>query len=331
VTRGNHFGNLQILKSAFPFDQGVAKMTQLNPFALLLEIEAAGSLTGAATRMRKSISAISKSLSALEHTVGHVLVDRQARPLRFTDAGRSYLEAAARIRDALHDSADRLTQEGEAPRGRLRIATSVLFGHVVLADYVHQFHQRFPQVRIETQLSDDYLDLARADIDLAIRHEQRGGGQWIARPLCDNTAWLCASPDYASRNGLPRTPEDLDQHAMLVYRYPSLDTRWVLSRAETQIVVIPLAQIESDSNDFLLDLALAGDGLLACPSWSAAELVAQGRLVRCLADWQISSESYGDTQLWAVYPASSRGAEKLTQFIDGLRQHVAQRIEMRRL
>lgn len=301
-------------------------MSRLNSLNLLLELDVAGSLTVAATRVGKSISAISKMLTVIEAEVGYTLVDRQARPLRFTDAGNIYLAAARQMRDTLNDSTDRLEGDTEQLRGRLRIACSVMFGNVILADYVHHFHQQHPEVRIEARLSDDYLDLARADVDLAIRHEQRAGGQFIARPLCDNTAWLCASPGYLTQRGRPATPAELDRHAMLVYHYPSLDTRWVLSRGDLQIPLTPKPTLESDSNDFLLNLAIAGDGILACPSWAAATHVATGRLQRCLPEWRLTSESYGDNQLWAVYPASSRGTGKLAQFIDGLRRFIAQQV-----
>ncbi|WP_269531511.1 LysR family transcriptional regulator [Chitinimonas sp. BJYL2] len=299
-------------------------MSRLNPLDLLLEIDAAGSLSITAARLGKTVSAISKMLTALEQQLGCALVDRQARPLRLTDAGLVYLDAARRIRDALGETEDRLATERGHPSGRLRITTSVLFGTAALAHYVHTFHQRFPDVKVEVSLSDDYVDLARTDFDLAIRHEQRGGGQWIARPLCDNSAWLCASPDYLARAGMPEHPDNLDQHAMLVYHYPSLDTRWVLTHAGEQRLIEPRAALESDSNDFLITLALAGDGVLACPGWSVAHHVRNGRLRRCLSQWHFSSESYGDDQLWAVYPSSSRGTAKVQQFIDGLRDHLAQ-------
>jgi len=296
----------------------------LNPLEVLLELHMSGSLALTASRMGKTPSAVSKLIRALEVQAGHVLVEHAARPLKLTEAGRAYAEAARLVRNQLRETEDRIASLSKQPGGSLRITSSMLFGHTVLADYVVEFRRAHPQLRVEVVLSDAYVDLARDDLDLAIRHGQRASGDMIARAIGRNSVRLCGTPGYFKRHGRPQRPEDLFTHECLNFRADTLDSRWRFHSAGGESVfATPMARLSSNSDDFLLASMRAGDGLLPCFEWAVGRELRAGRLQSCLDDWRFESDAFGEPELWAVYPRGQRGKAKVRQFVDGLIEWLA--------
>lgn len=294
----------------------------LNPLEALLAVQTAGSLAGAAARLNRSASALSKMLVALERESGQSLVEHASKPLRLTPAGHAYAAAGRRMRDHLREAEEQAAALRHQVSGTLRVATSFLIGHAVLADYVPRFRQRFPQVRVDVELDDQDPDLAAGGFDLSIRHAAVQGGPLIARPLGHNRVRLCAAPVYFERHGIPQSPAELKSHACLEFRCVGLDGRWRFSQGKATHWVTPRGPVASNSDELLLASMLGGEGLLPCFDWVVGRELQQRRVLTCLDDWDFFSEAFGDAQLWAVYPRGSRGQLRITYFIDGLVRHL---------
>lgn len=71
----------------------------------------------------------------------------------------------------------------------------------------------------------------------------------------------------------------------------------------------------SDNYDLLLAACLAGQGVLDCPHWSVQPLLASGRLVQVLPDYQIAPDAFGPLIL-AMYPSHRRATRKVQAFIE---------------
>src|SRR4051812_11599171 len=80
-----------------------------------------------------------------------------------------------------------------------------------------EFTRRYPQVKVMLQLEDRLVDLIEEQIDVAIRVSNLADSTLIARKLVDNPRVLVAAPAYLARAGAPATPQQLAQHACLVY------------------------------------------------------------------------------------------------------------------
>ena len=177
----------------------------------------------------------------------------------------------------------------------------------------------YPQISLRVDLCDAFVDLVEAGYDLALREGQSDLPGLIARVVGRNRLALCASPAYLARKGVP-TLADLDRHDWLAYRHPALSRQywWVECDGQRTRLAQPAApRLESDNYDLLLANALAGVGVLHTPLWSAAPYIADGRLVRLLADHEIDPDAFGD-QILAVYPSHRRATGKVLAFIDYL-------------
>lgn len=295
----------------------------LNPLEILLEVQQAGSLALAAARLRCTSSAVSKQIRALERDTGQVLVEHGSKPLRLTEAGKAYALAARQMREQLRGAADQSAALKRELGGNLRVATSFMLGHAVLAEYAVAFRRRYPQIDLDLVLTDDDPDPIADQFDLAIRHEQGRSTELVGRPLGANRVRLCGAPAYFERMGFPSQPEDLRYHPCLVFHCEGLDGRWRFVGAERSVTIVPQGPYTCNSDELLLTPLRAGEGLLPCFEWVVGRELRDGRLLSCLDDWRFECEAWGEEQLWAVYPKGKRGQPKVKAFVDGLVDHLA--------
>jgi len=295
----------------------------LNPLEVLLELQQAGSLHAAASRLRCGASALSKQVKSLEQNLGQALVEHGAKPLRLTEAGRVYAEAARQMREQVRAADTQAAALRKQLGGSLQVTASYLLGHAVLADYAVSFRRLYPQVNLHITLSDQDLDPVTDGFDLALRHEQGRSQDLIARPLGTNRVRLCGTPGYFGRHGVPRRPEDLRDHPCLVFHCEGLDARWHFRQGEVHRVVTPSGPVSANSDELLLASLRAGEGLLPCFDWVVGRELQEGRLLTCLDDWTFACEAFGEPELWVVYPKGKRGQPKVQLFVDGLVAHLA--------
>src|SRR6266852_1965470 len=149
---------------------------QLPPLNALKAFEAAArseSFTRAAEELCVTQGAVSHQVKALEATLGVKLFNRERQRLVMTEAGREYL---AVVRDALDRIAlgtDRLMQRQSS--GVLTVSTSPDFAAKWLVYRLGGFAESHPEINLRVSAASHYIDFAREDVDLAIRH---GDGNW---------------------------------------------------------------------------------------------------------------------------------------------------------
>src|SRR5581483_11557295 len=80
-----------------------------------------GSFTAAAAQLGLPKSSVSRSVTALERSLGVRLLQRTTRALSLTDAGRTYYQQVRPALTSLWDSAAAVRDLGSEPTGRVRI------------------------------------------------------------------------------------------------------------------------------------------------------------------------------------------------------------------
>jgi DNA-binding transcriptional LysR family regulator len=185
-------------------------MDRLDELAIFVAIVEAGSLVGAARRLRRSPPAITRALSSLENRLGLRLVNRTTRRLVPTEAGNMFAE---RARALLAGYEEVLLGASQAPiRGVLRITAPVQFGRRHVAPIVSAFLNEYADVGVELSLNDRNLDLIEEGLDLAVRIGPLADSSLVARQVGSVRRVVVASPAYLARRGEPRTPSDLATH-----------------------------------------------------------------------------------------------------------------------
>ena len=190
-------------------------MDQLAALRAFVAVAEAQSFSSAARALRIAKSAVSRQVSDLESDLGARLLHRTTRSLSLTEAGRAYFERATRILADLDDANRAVGELQAAPRGRLRISAPMSFGFLHLMPALSDFMARYPDVVVDLAMNDRFVDLVDEGFDVAIRIATLPDSSLIARQLAPARRVICASPNYLSTHGAPRSPNDLKTHACL--------------------------------------------------------------------------------------------------------------------
>ena len=286
---------------------------------LFARVVDAGSFSQAAERCGLPKSTVSRRISALERSLGERLLTRTTRQFAITEFGEGMLEHARRLLEEA-EAASALAQHRQAtPQGTLRVSLPPDFlQELELVPFLLAFATRYPEVKVEMDLSPRRVDLVAERFDLAIRVAARlpDDATLVARRLLEMRHGLYASPAYLARFGRPLAPADLVSHTGL-----KLITRrgaappGQLARADQPGVGAPAGPIAVNSVGLQRELAAHGLGLVGLSERYAAAFVQKGLLERVLPDWCLPTMT-----VWAVTPGRRLQPTRVSAFIEMLRE-----------
>src|ERR1700750_1626884 len=176
----------------------------------------AGSFTHAGERLGLSQSAVSRQVSALESELSVSLFHRHARGLILTEQGELLYRTAHEVFMKLEAARTKLTDSRERPNGELKVSTTPGIGVHWLTPRLGGFLEFYPDIHTPLIPTDEELDRAMREADVAIRLRQPTQPDLIQRKLFSVHFHIYASPEYLKRFGTPRPHEDLDNHRVLV-------------------------------------------------------------------------------------------------------------------
>lgn len=286
---------------------------------LFARVVDAGSFSQAAERCGLPKSTVSRRISALERSLGERLLTRTTRQFAITEFGEGMLEHARRLLEEA-EAASALAQHRQAtPQGTLRVSLPPDFlQELELVPFLLAFATRYPEVKVEMDLSPRRVDLVAERFDLAIRVAARlpDDATLVARRLLEMRHGLYASPAYLARFGRPLAPADLVSHTGLKLITSSGEAQhWQLSRADQHWVGAPAGPIAVNSVGLQRELAAHGLGLVGLSERYAAAFVQKGLLERVLPDWCLPTMT-----VWAVTPGRRLQPTRVSAFIEMLRE-----------
>jgi DNA-binding transcriptional LysR family regulator len=283
----------------------------LNDVVVFAKVVQTGSFTRAGRELELPKSTVSRKVSELEARLGARLLQRTTRSLSLTDAGRAFYDHATRIVNELEAGTAAVTELEEAPRGHLRVTTPLNFAQ--FAPVLTSFVQRYPAVEVEVVCSDRLVDLIEDQFDVAIRASRLKDSTLVARPLGLLRNVLVASPSYVAAHGEPRKPNDLQQHACLVFGGGADRGQYRLTRKGREETVAVRGHVVANDFDLLHEGARDGLGIAMLPYPRLQDDCKTGRLVRLLPEW--SAPSF---PIHAVYPSTRHLSPKVRAFVDHL-------------
>lgn len=266
-------------------------------FSLRLFVRAArtGSFSRAAREMGVSQPTVSRSLAALEQELGAALFHRTTRALRLTEAGADYLQRVEPILDALDEADVAVRGEGEL-RGLLKIGVSSSFGLREIVPRLRAFLARHPALKIDLKFSDRRHDLLIDDIDVAFRLGRLDASALRARKLGEAERVVVAAPDYLELECRIDHPTKLTERCIIVGP-GAAPKQLIFSRDGQDVAVNVEGRVTCANNEGATALACAGLGVSVTSLWALKKELAEGRLVRVLADWRLPP-----VELHAVFP-----------------------------
>lgn len=289
----------------------MGRFARMQIFVAVVE---AGSITAAAERLDLAKSAVSRRLAELEADLGVSLIQRTTRRLNLTESGRAYYARCVAILADVDEAEAEVSQAHGALRGRLKVALPQAFGLLHLAPLIQTFMKQHPDVQLELDFNDRQVDLMQEGFDLAIRIATLADSSLIARRLITIPHRVGASPAYLARRGTPRTAADLAHHDCLVYGNARDPDLWSHHAPDGQAgqVRVPV-RLAASSGEFLLQAALADEGLVLLPVFYVHAALRSGQLVEVLSDHR-----WPEPAAYALYPPTRHLSARARAFIDFL-------------
>jgi DNA-binding transcriptional LysR family regulator len=284
----------------------MSEMDDLAAFAVLIE---AGSFTLAAQQLGCSKGQLSKRISQLEAKFSVVLLQRTTRRLSLTAAGAALLPQAQALVIQVERARQALARLKDDMAGPVRMTVPVSLGETFFDGLLLEFSRKYPDVQIELELNNNYRDLSRDGIDLAIRSEVANDQRLVAKPLLAWHEMTCASPAYLEQYGEPQTPADLTEHRCLLNSHYSGLEGWLYHQQHELLRVRVSGPFSSNHYSLLKKAALANAGIARLPSYLLHTELADGRLRWLLRDYQTRS-----MPMYLVHPYQG-GLPKRTQVL----------------
>ena len=268
----------------------------------------AGSLTHAGDVLHLSQSAVSRQIRALEDSLNTTLFHRHARELILTEQGELLFDATSAMTRRLDTAEARIRDSEEEVFGELRVTTTTGFGSLWLAPRLPALYEKYPDLKIDLMLEERVLDLPMREADVAIRMKEPSQAELIRRRLMSVRMRLYASPEYASKNPLPQTVEDLAGHRLICQNLKAAQVS-----AGTSLVRALLAQqvpsLLTVNNYFgVLQGVLHNLGIGVLPDYIIEE---EPNLVRVLPEVESS-----EVPVFLAYPEELRHSKRIAAFRD---------------
>ncbi|QNH80195.1 LysR family transcriptional regulator [Pseudomonas protegens] len=282
-------------------------LRQLRHFIALAEQR---SFVAAAAAVNLSQSAFSRSIQALEHSVGCQLVDRGRKDLAPTKQGQLLLEHARRLVSGAQQMANEISQFNGLEAGELRFGCGPAPASGLIPRAIGSFIGRYPKARVQFQV-DDWQSLSKRLLSEEFEF-------FVA-----DTRHFEADPDYLTqrlrprkwhfccRAGHPLAQRDSVSASELM-SYPLAVT---IRPPNLRKVIVDLSgkpdftpNVECENSYSLLGVVLRSDAIGIIGSYSDALHNAKGKLV-CL---KIDGLADDLEELYTRYGIVSRAGYRLS-------------------
>jgi len=292
---------------------------------LLTVLAQTRSYTQAARRLGISKASVSMRIAELERAAGVPLVRRTTRSVGLTEAGQQLADETQGAFSRIEQSFAGIKDLAGSPRGLVRITAPVALGRQHIAPSLAVFLKDYPDIRLELDLTDRFVNLAQEGFDLAIRHTQAPPETHVAWRLCGSRSVLVASADYLRARGKPAHPSELAGHACVAYLRDASSQSWSfekeVGRKSERVVVALSGPLRANNSEVLREAVLAGLGIGLLPDFSAAGHLGARELVPLLPQWRPLG-FFGDA-IYAIRPWSPQVPRAVQCVVDHLRKALA--------
>lgn len=271
------------------------------------------SFTQAAIKMAISTAQVSRQISALEKRLNVKLFYRTTRKVSLTEEGRVFYQHCRGVLDGLEAGERAITNLQSKPQGKVKLSAPVTYGEQQILPLVNNFMQQYSDVEVTAFLSNQQVDLVEGGYDLAIRLGKLNDSSMMAKKLGKRTNYVCASPAYLDKHGIPHSLSELNSHSCLL---GTLDY-WHFRESDKEKNIRVTGKLRYNSGFGLVDAALKGLGIVQLPDYYVQEHLLSGELITLLDTYREPDEG-----IWAIYPHNRHLSPKIRLLVDYLAEQL---------
>jgi len=233
----------------------------LEKLRVFYHVAKSGSMTKSSIDLNIAQSALSRSISILEHILKTTLLVRHRRGVTLTREGEIWFKHVKKAMAELETAKLLVAADDKKVRGELKISTSCGFTSLVLLPHLFNFAKLYPDLNLHI-ISNKSLDLNMREADIAVQNKERVDHNLIYKYLTTKRLQIYVSPEYLIQYGEPLTFKELDQHRLIVF--PPTDDGWLL-RVSCARDTFRTPYMTVNSVEYLLRAAEAGLGIVMLP------------------------------------------------------------------
>jgi DNA-binding transcriptional LysR family regulator len=288
----------------------------INDLQAFLAVARERSFTKAATKLGVSQSALSHTVRGLEAQLGLRLLTRTTRNVAPTPAGERLLTTVGPLLDGIEAGMATLSEFREKPAGTVRITTGEHAAHTVLWPALERLLPDYPDIKVELDINNGMTDIVAGRYDAGVRLGEQVAKDMVAvRIGPDARMAVGGAPSYLASRPRPRTPEDLTSHDCIGLRMQSGGLlAWEFEKGGRDVKVKVDGRLVFNNTPMALEAAVAGYGLAYLLEDRVQACLADGRLVRVLADWCPPFSGYH-----LYYPSRRQPTPAFALLVDALR------------
>ncbi|MBL8578237.1 MAG: LysR family transcriptional regulator [Mesorhizobium sp.] len=288
-------------------------LTRMRAFIDVVEAEG---FSAAARKIGRSKALLSKYVRELEDELGALLLNRTTRQFSLTEAGHTYYKRASEIVREVDSLADAVRESSGDVRGRIKLSAPRTFADAPIGQSLIDFAVAHPEIVLEVNLDDRFVDLVEEGFDLAVRITRLENSSLIARRLLPFTTRICASPEAIEKYGAPERPQDLSSRPCVIDTNGRWLSNWPFVGENGQMFTVSVTgRIEVNSPMATRAAAISGLGWAVLPDFIAEPDIQSGRLVPVLDEWIPKGGG-----IFAVYPHRRYLPAKVRVLVDFLVQ-----------
>lgn len=286
-------------------------MADISHMAVFASVVASGGLTAAGRQLGMSPAVVSKRLRKLEDQLGTRLLHRTTRQISLTEAGQGYYERVVEILASIEEAENFVSRRSEIAKGILKISAPTTFGRMHIAPHLHKFMQANPELTVNFDLTDRFVDIVGEGFDVAVRIGTLDDSSLVARKLATVRRALCASPEYLQKHPAPASLKQLDDHDCIATHNQSV---WKLEGPDGPVDYRVTGELQTNSSEVVREAVLAGSGIALRSTWDVGPELASGKLQLLLPQYTGNKRA----AVYALYPTRNFLPAKVRVFIEFL-------------
>jgi DNA-binding transcriptional LysR family regulator len=290
---------------------------KLDAMQIFVRVVEKGSFSSVARERGIGQPAVSKQISALEDELGTELVHRTSRSIALTEAGRDFYESALHILDDVENATSRIGRGQTAPKGLIRVTVPPTFARLHMVSKLPAFFAAYPDMAVELAASEGPTTIIEDGFDLAIHSGDLPDSTLVARRFAQTMIILVATPQYLTRHGAPKSPDDLRHFRSVVFVERGSVQPWSFGSRQAAKRVVPTGVFRTSDIEQMRMGVLEHLGIAQAPAWLFAAELREGTVIRLLTAYERT------VPILAVRPASRRPCTKVRIFIEHLEKTFA--------
>jgi len=283
-----------------------------------LAVARARSFTRGAAFIGVSPSALSHTIRGLEERLGLQLLTRTTRKVALTEAGERLLQMIGPHFDGIEDALAAMSALREKPAGAIRLVAGEHAAETILWPAVQQLRGAYPDIAVEIDVDNGMTDIVSERYHAGVRLGEQVDKDMIAIPISPAQRMaVVGAPSYFAQRPMPRVPQDLTNHSCINLRLPTYGGFyvWEFERGGRELKVRVQGPLAFNVTHLAIKAALSGAGLAFMLEDHVRDEIAEGRLVRTLADWCPKFSGYH-----LYYPSRRNQSPAFALLIEQLRQ-----------